>query len=286
MKRWLSGCFCAAMSCLSFAASGVPDNHVELSMLVTGSLVIAPDGSVRSHSVDQVAQLSPPINSYIDKAIAAWKFVPSLVDGKPVTALTRMYLRLIADRDQHGNYVVRVGGASFDSGNPNESVQPDMSAHSVPSYPPDAEHMGVGGTVYLLLKIGRQGQVLDVGVEQVNLTETDTIGRMAHFRAEFARASLLTARRWTFFPPATGSEENQSFWIGRTPVVFVLGRGGQSSLTTEEYGHWRTYVRGPHMDVSWLAPGHLAAASADTTPEGTVMMLAHGPRPVTSVSGG
>ena len=89
-------------------------------MLVTGSIVIAPDGSVRSHTLDQAEKLSPTIVSVIDKAVFAGRLAPVVVDGNPATERTQMHLRLIADGDEHGNFVVRVGGASFTVGEPDE----------------------------------------------------------------------------------------------------------------------------------------------------------------------
>ena len=71
MKGWLMGCICALVSGLASATPAAADTPVEASMLVTGAVVIAPDGSVRSHTLDQAEKLSPMIVSFIDKAVSA-----------------------------------------------------------------------------------------------------------------------------------------------------------------------------------------------------------------------
>lgn len=59
MKQWLGGCFCVLLSGLALAAPGTATKRVvEASTLVTGMIVIAPDGSVRSHAVDQPEKLT------------------------------------------------------------------------------------------------------------------------------------------------------------------------------------------------------------------------------------
>lgn len=284
MKRWLAGCFLAAVSCLALAAPGGAGRHAELSMLVSGSLVIAPDGSVRSHTVDQSKKLPASLNAYIDKAISAWKFMPVVVDGKPVTAQTKMDLRLIADRDEHGNYVVRVGGALFDGGQPDESLRAAADTNRSPGYPPDAARARAEATVYLVLKIGRQGQVLDAMAEQVNLTVNGSVGLMNHLRAEFARVSLAAARRWKFIPPTAGPQADDPYWTVRTPVDFVIG--SQPAPAADQYAHWQVYVPGPRQRVPWLDPRQLAGDSADAAPGGSVTLLGHGPRLATPLSGG
>ncbi len=111
MKGWLMGCICALVSGLALATPAAADTPVEASMLVTGAVVIAPDGSVRSHTLDQAEKLSPMIVSFIDKAASVWKFVPVVVDGEAATHARRcLSLRLIAEAAEHGNFVVRVGG--------------------------------------------------------------------------------------------------------------------------------------------------------------------------------
>lgn len=286
MKRWLLGCLCALVSGVALAAGAAVDQSVEASMLVTGTIVIAPDGSVHSHVVDQSDKLTPAINTIIDKAVAAWRFVPVVVDGKPVTAQSKINLRLIADPTEHGDFVVRVGGASFSGGAPDERLRSNGKHQVAPRFPEGAQRMRAGGTVYLLLKVGRQGQVLDAAAEQVNLTVRGTDEQMAYLRGAFAKESLAAARRWTYAVPTSGSHVNDAYWVARVPVNFKINKGIGPPRAHDEYGKWQSYVPGPREIVPWLDDKQLAAGSADTTPDGTVMQLGQGPQLVSPLSGG
>lgn len=286
MKRCLLGWFFALVSGVALASGGATDPSVEASMLVTGTIVIAPDGSVRSHAVDQSDKISPAINAFIDKAVSAWKFVPVLVDGKPVTTQTKMHLRLIADPAEHGDFVVHVSGASFGNGVPGEHVSMSPDHRIAPRYPPDAVRARVGGTVYVVLKIGRQGQVLDAAAEQVNLTARGTDEQMTRLRRLLAKAALSAADRWTFNVPTTGPHMGDAYWVARVPVAFHLYSMGERRVDRDEYGKWQPYVPGPREIVPWLAAEQLAAGSADTTPDGSVTQLGQGPQLVSPLSGG
>src|SRR3546814_5319369 len=79
----------------------------------------------------------------------------------------------------------------------------------------DLVRMGGEGVVYLLLKIGRQGTVEDMAVEQVNLTAYASNWKMQRIRLGLAEAAVESARKWTFHTPSTGdlaerSEEHTS----------------------------------------------------------------------------
>ncbi len=289
MKQWLGGCFCVLLSGLALAAPGTATKRVvEASTLVTGMIVIAPDGSVSSHAVDQPEKLTPEIKAFIDRAIATWRFVPVVINGQAVTARTQMHLRLIAAKAEDGHYTVRAGGASFTGANADDSVHMDAShpRRVQPKYPSEALQARVGGTVYLLLKVGRQGQVLDAAAEQVNLTSWGSERQMAGLRHAFAEASVLAAMRWTYAVPTTGPDVDAPYWVARVPVTFQIQRPGSRSDGFDSYGHWQPYVRGPQEIVPWLDSRQLAADAVDTTPAGSVLPLAPGPQLATPVSGG
>lgn len=289
MKRWLSGCCCVLMCGVALAAPGTTNQQVvESSMLLTGTVAIAPDGSVRSHAVDHPEKLSPTIRAFVDKTVSAWKFVPVVVAGQPVTAQTRMHLRLIADPAAGGNYAVHVGGVSFTGGDPDEYVHRDAdAAHRVaPKYPQEALHARAGGTVYLAVRIGRQGRVLDAAAEQVNLTVLGSARQMADLRRAFAKASVSAAMHWTYAVPTSGPHVGDPYWIARVPVSFTIGRMAARPAAGGEYGRWQPYVRGPREVVPWLQAPRLAADAVDTTPDGSVLTPGQGPQLVTGVAGG
>ena len=261
---------------------------VESSMLLTGTIEIAPDGSVRSHTIDQPEKVPSAIRAFADKAIAAWKFKPIILGGQPVVAQAKLHLRLIADPVGGGNFAVRIGGASFEGGEPSESLQnnDEVNRQHVPKYPYDALRAYTGGTVFLLLKVGRQGQVLDAAAEQVNLTALGSAWEMAKWRQEFARASIVAAKQWRFVVPTSGPLLDEPFWYARIPVAFALKVSNQSPATAEsEYGRWQPYVRGPQEIVPWFKLPPQAADAIDTTPAGSVLALGQGPKFATPVSG-
>lgn len=289
MKPWLLSCLCVVAFGLASAAQAAPQRPmVEASMLITGTIMIAPDGSVRSHAIDHPEKVPVTIREFVGNAIAAWKFEPIMVDGKPVVAHTNMNMRLVIDPVAHGSYALRVGGVSFAGGDPSQDLQVDNTANRryAPQYPSDALRAFAGGTVYLLLKVGRQGQVLDAAAEQVNLTVWGSPEKMAKLRAKFANAALLAAQQWTYIPPTTGPSVDRPYWYARVPVEFRLSWKGRTPSDEDEYGHWQPYVRGPQESVPWDDVPQLAADAVDTTSGGSVLPLAQGPQLTIPPSGG
>ncbi len=274
---------------LAFCVQAAPRlPQVEASMLISGTIVIAPDGSVRSHVVDRPEKLPPAIQDVVGKAIASWKFDPIMVDGQPVLAQTTMNLRLVVDPVDRGSYAIRIGGVSFSGGDPRADPQSDATANRryMPTYPSDAMRAYAGGTVYLLLRLGREGQVLDAAAEQVNLTVWDSPEKMAKLREKFANAALVAVKRWTFIPPNIGPSVDEPFWYARMPVTFNVRWYGHTAPEADEYGHWEPYVRGPRQSVPWHDLPQLAADAVDTTPGGRVLALGKGPKLTNRPPGG
>ena len=276
MKRLLLRlllCGLLAGTALAAVARSTP-TPVEASMLVTGTIVVAPDGSVSSYAVDHPEKLPSAVISVIAKNAPHWTFKPVLLDGKPVTAKASMSLRIVATPlQQTGGYTVGIRGASFGQDAPGESISKD--ARIPPRYPERAVRDRVSGTVYLVVRVGRQGQIDDVAAEQVNLR---TLGRpfeMERWRKELAEASVAAARRWTFHPPVTGKHANDPYWIARVPIAFNIRPMG-SPPPEQPYGQWQSYVPGPHMLIPWLDQKQLAASSADAVPDGGIEPLGSG----------
>ena len=161
--------------------------------------------------------------------------------------------------------------ASFGTEAPGESIT--YISRLQPKYPRDASDNGVSGTVYLLLKVGRQGGVIDVAAEQVNLRVIGPPELMKRWRDELAKASLSAARKWTFKLPTSGAQVDFPYWYVRIPVNFSLS---QSHSRGETYGHWRGYVAGPREAIPWLDQAHLALGGADAVPDGGIEPLGSG----------
>ena len=245
---------------------------VEASMLVTGTIVVAPDGSVSSYAVDHPEKLPSGVLEIIGNTLPRWKFKPVLHDGQAVMAKATMSLRIVARELTGKNFAVSVQSASFGTEAPGESIT--FISRLQPKYPHDAVANRVAGTVYLLLKVGRQGRVIDAAAEQVNLRVIGPPELMKRWRDDLAKASLSTARKWTFKLPTSGAQVDYPYWYVRIPINFTLSPGGHP--WNEEYGHWMGYVPGPREVIPWLDQTHLALGSADAVPDGGIEPLGSG----------
>lgn len=238
-------------------ARGAALDALEASMLVTGTIEVDEEGRVERFEVDERDKLPQPVNLLIAKAVPAWRFEPTLLDGRAVAVRTPMRIRVAATRapDDSGAFQLRVASASFGEAGEG-AVRPDDNAP--PAYPKDALHRGGQGTVYLLIKVGRTGTVEEVAAEQVNLMRIAGERDLRHMRAVLSRAAIAAARRWTFLPPTTGEDADDESWLVRVPVDFFLGDQREAG-----YGEWTAYVPGPRTVPEW-APGDTAAGSADS----------------------
>src|SRR5690606_5646140 len=144
--------------------------QTEASMLLTGTIEIEADGSVRGYTIDDEDKVPDYVLANIGKWVPTWRFSPVLVDGKAVPARAKMSLRMAAEPSGEDSFSIYIAGASF--GESGERATDAIAARELkpPAFPRDVANMGGKGIVYLLLKVGRQGTVEDVVAEQVNLT--------------------------------------------------------------------------------------------------------------------
>src|SRR5688572_9186279 len=82
----------------------------EYRMQVAGELVVDRDGAVKDYELD--AGQAPLIEKLIEKSVAAWKFEPVVVEGKPVVARTRMSMSILA-APAGDDYELRVSDVWF-----------------------------------------------------------------------------------------------------------------------------------------------------------------------------
>ena len=177
MNRTLS-----ALLALAFLAGAAPvvdaqsarqaRQEVEASMLVTGHVDIDREGKVRGHAFDKPEKLPAHAVNLIERAIPALRFEPVLVDGAPVLARAKMSVRLVATPvgDSEGNMHVRIASAHFgEEYSDADRTSVRRSDLRPPRYPMNIAQIGGKGTVYLLVKVGRDGTPEDVVAEQVNL---------------------------------------------------------------------------------------------------------------------
>ncbi|GAB3382402.1 TonB family protein [Lysobacter fragariae] len=262
--RWIVGLL--AMLCLlpggaTFAAArGEVSTQVEASMLVTGMIDVDEQGKVTGYTLDQEGKLPAGVVEVLGKSVPGWAFAPVVVDGKPVKARTDMGIRVVVHKQEDGNFAIELRGMSFGmrSGDPSEQV--GVSRLTPPGYPGSAARMFMTATVYLLVKVGRNGKVEDVIDEQVNLSHIGTEKAMANGREAFAAAAIEQARKWRFKPPAQGPEVDAPFWTVRVPVVFSV-----ESLPPG-YGQWQGYIPGTRRKAPWEQEDEGLAFSPDALP--------------------
>ncbi|HVI59710.1 MAG TPA: energy transducer TonB [Luteimonas sp.] len=239
-----------ALALAGTATARAPESvrkQVEASMLLTGSIDIAPDGSVGGYAIDHDDQLPDYVRAYLAREVPGWKFAPVLVDGRAVRARSRMSLRMVATPAGDGNFKVTVGGVSFGEYNDEATDQVTRGRLSPPAYPPEAYRVGGKGAVYLVLRVGRDGKVEDAVVEQVNLTAIGDERQMGQLRRRLGDASLRAARHWTFRTPTTGEAADDASWSVRVPVAFHLADDREP-----EYGTWQAYLPGPRQRAPWI----------------------------------
>ena len=277
-SRKMAGLLASALALLLVAGMAAAGNarearqQAESSLRVSGSLVVGPDGEVASHELDPKAPLTPALKAFVDDSIRGWRFQPVLVDGKAVRAKVPMSLRLVARRADDGNFSVTIASTYFGS---TEDVPPTDRLRSIrltpPRFPSGALAMGGKGVVYLVVQVGRDGKVVNVDAEQVNLRVAGTDGQMAALRKQFTDAAVRVARGWTFTIPTTGPEANDATWLVRVPVDYRLDGERQ-----RENG-WDTYIPGPrNFEMPWAAEKLRMAGSPDALPDAGVYPLQQG----------
>ncbi|MDR7193495.1 TonB family protein [Luteimonas terrae] len=228
--------------------------QVEGSMLVTGHVDIALDGSVSTHTLDQPDKLPDYVVRLIERAMPALRFEPVLVDGAPVLARAKMTIRLVATPADDGNMNIAIKSASFgEEYDPDDTGRVRSIEMKPPRYPMNIAQMGGKGTVYLLVKVARDGRVEDVAAEQTNLTALGTARQMEMIRRGLEKAAIDKAREWTFVPPTTGDAVSSDHWVVRVPVDFSLSDGARLPEGAA-YGQWLGYVPGAQTRPTWAMP--------------------------------
>ncbi|HET7332721.1 energy transducer TonB [Dyella sp.] len=244
MKRRIAATF--ALMNIFFAATSVyaASQEAEASMLVTGKIEVSQDGSIRSYTFDHPEKLQDVVTKVVVKAMTAWRF--KVTSGKPVKADFSM--RLVAKPVDGKQFRVGIAGVDVtESGDSANSVQ--SLRRRVIVYPIEAAEAGVGGTVYLLVQVGKDGSTKNVAAEQVNLTARGDEKDMKRYRDVLANAAIKTAKYWTYTIPTSGDQAKYSFWYVRIPVNFEMYGVG---LPRREYGQWEAYVPGPRLPIAWL----------------------------------
>lgn len=263
--------------------------QVEASMLVTGSIQVDGEGKVAGFSLDQKEKIPVGVVNMLDKALPTWRFEPVLVAGRPADVTTDMSVRLVAKKLDDGDYSVSIRSAGFgDHADRNPKMVKSEGKSKVessctaslraPRYPDIAARSGVASSVYLLLKTDRDGRVLDVIAEQVNLKVVADEHSMARWRKIFTDASLAQARKWCIPPSGEKQADAGAYYVARVPVLFHFD-------ALPRYGQWEAYVPGPRLPNPWEADREGVAFSPDTLLPGRIYFAGAGLKLLTDPSG-
>lgn len=235
--------------------------RAEASMLVTGQIVVATDGSVHGFSLDDADKLPAPVTELVDRNVPKWRFQPVLKDGQPVMARAKMNLRVVATPQGGKDYTLAIRGVHF--GNDGEAFGRERIKTVRPRYPEAAIRARVSGDVYLILKINPAGQVADVMAEQVNLGIAGTERQMKVMRSMLARSAVDAAHSWIFKPLDPGAAPVDRYV--RAPVSYHLREFGEP--VRSGVGQWHVYIPGPHEAVPWFDRTGMLSDSADALPD-------------------
>ncbi|WP_421567995.1 energy transducer TonB [Stenotrophomonas sp. PD6] len=255
----------------------------EASMTLTGKIDIGTDGHVTGFQLDHADKLPADLAAFVQRQVQAWQFQPVVVNGAAVATQTPVTLRLLSQPSPDGaGDNVRVAGASFTGYDPEDTSRVTSVEMRSPAYPKNLYAMRAKGDVLLLVKVGRDGTVQDVFAEQVNLRVVGKENQMRQVRDTFARASVSTARSWTFRPPTTGKLKDAESWNVRIPVRYMMGE-----YDLARYGTWEAYIPGPRERAPWRSSQAGAEAAPDLLAAGGIYMadLDDGPRLLTPLGG-
>lgn len=257
MKRWLLGWSVLLLAGACLASEPSARERVEASVLVDGTIGITPAGAVLAYTLDRPERLPPEVVATIAKNAPRWTFHPVLVDGKPVTAKAKMHLRLVASPRPDGSYELSIRSAYFGD----KSTSITRATMPPPRYPQQAIRAHLGGSVYLALRIDRDGKVIDAMATQVNLDALASERVLQQWRQVFADASVRAARQWTFSPAAAGEPLYRTV---TTPVHYRIKEFGHGK--TDSYGTWESYVPGPVEPAPWFDAGRMLSGGTDALP--------------------
>ena len=269
-------------------ADGRLIEKAEMSMLVSGVIDMRADGSVEHYSLDHPEKLSPAVTQMIGTEVLQWRFEPVLVDGKPVAARTNMSLRIVAKPVDEQNFNVRIQSASFYGGSGDKRGL--VSVQKKTSLMPMIDAMASTGVdaadLYLALKIGKDGKVMDAIVEQVNLYAIGSERDMALVRNTLGKSAVRTVRQWRFAVPAQ-EPGDEPYSTGTLPFTFwTSGDNNSPPPDLQGNGEWRTYIPGPCTPIPWRSYDSMGRCASDAAPEGVLTLDNSGPKLLTPLMQG
>jgi len=269
--RYVLLCLCGLMFVPMVQAESVAamQKRTEASMVVTGFVDIAPDGTLASIILDHPERLPGEVKALVSRVSARWRFEPDPGE-EPSTRHLPVSLRIVARTEGDGVYRSRIRGATFGALTLKNQIH--IKSYVEPKYPWFAYENHISGDVYLLLRVDAHGDVTDVSADQVNLDTVADKQLMEQIRKLFTDACVGVARHWTFevLQPGTAGD---GAWVIRFPIHFGLMNRLDGPL--QHYGQWSVYVPGPLTPVPWLQKYGIKqpTGNADAMPDGQLQLM-------------
>lgn len=265
MGRWVGGLLLGAL-CGTVTAGSIDTLHrqVAASLLVTGVIVVAPDGHVATYAIDHPEQLPPAVRQLVDRAIPSWRFKPVVRDGVAVQAKAPMNLRVVAKPLDGERFTLGVGAVSF--GSLDDADVPLEPKAPKPHYPIAALQDQVSGTAYVLLRLSSEGKVEQAVTEQVDLRVVGSPAQMAAWRKILGDSAVRALASWTFsFRPGHARD----MWLC-VPVDYSIVNLEKPAKP----GDWQVYVPGPRMPLP--AGSEQIAGDPDAFPSNGIYLAKQG----------
>ena len=241
------------------------ERSLELTMVVSGDIDVDADGQVLRYTFDHRKQLPAALVELLDGRVPLWRFAPKALPAGQTHSALRMRLRVFANRigDAPDMYRISLRDAAFflrEDPRP-KSDRLIFDRRSRIQAPDD-----MSGVVYLALRIGADGTVLQSFVERVDLVVPGSAEDMALRRESLARFTERQAKRIRFWVPTTGPDAGLGEWQGRLPLAYNTIR----PVPWE----WNAYFRGPETRAPWKpAEDAENEVPADLLPTDTVETL-------------
>jgi hypothetical protein len=270
MKRFTACVLFLVLVGVNPVASSAARERPWSSMLLTGTVDIGPDGDVRNYALEHPEKIPSAVLNLVKKTVAGWRFQVQLPGH--VIARARMNLRVLAKPVGSSSFSIEVEGVDFgrDSDDPGEQVTERDTPRL--NYPSSASRAGGAAVVYMLMRIGRDGHVLDLGAEEVNLTLDVPRYERKRIADAFIKSCEQTMRHWTFNVPTKGDLASNAYWLVQVPVHFDLVSFDRRSHTPV-YGSWEPYLPGPRLSIPWVNDQTMLATAPDAIADHGVTML-------------
>ena len=256
----------AAFALLLSLCTLIPEAHaqftavkqIESSLLVTGTVDVDAGGRVLGYAVDEPEKLPQGILNMTAGIAPHWQFEAAAKEAQPERLKMRLFF--VSRKVDATSYEVGLRSADFAKADASleSRLRIDYSKFIRPHYPKLWETAGVTGTVFLAVRVGRDGRATDVAVRQTNVETLASQAQLRRLREAAERSVLAAAAQWRFLVPTQGPDADQTQWVGQVPIEFSFERA------PPDYGKWRPYVAGPYVPVPWMEED---ARSADQGPE-------------------